>query len=133
MMPLFNTGVFTLHSGERSEYKIDCDALSDEDIKTLAYLARHFYLPPYGYVASVPTGGLRLGAEMAQWADPDRSDTLLVVDDVLTTGQSITETLKEFLSIAYRPYMGLVIFDRSSEGEKPLWVRALFTVNFSDV
>lgn len=48
-MNLFKNGNFTLHSGAQSNYKIDCDALTDKDLETLALIAQD-YVPKYGAV-----------------------------------------------------------------------------------
>jgi hypothetical protein len=38
MTNLFQLGDFHLHSGQKSKYKINCDALTDEDWRTLAMM-----------------------------------------------------------------------------------------------
>ena len=85
---LFNKGAYTLHSGGSSMFKIDCDALTDAD---LAAVAQELYvrLPAFSRVVGVPTGGLRLALALDRYVVPD-AGRLLVVDDVLTTGASIT-------------------------------------------
>jgi len=35
-MNLFQFGDFSLHSGSKSKWKIECDALTDEDVEALA-------------------------------------------------------------------------------------------------
>jgi hypothetical protein len=39
-MNLFQLGSFTLASGKSSYWKLECDALADDDIKTLAEMIR---------------------------------------------------------------------------------------------
>jgi len=123
-MNLFKFGDITLHSGSTSNFKIDCDALSDEDIHAIAQLLA-VRLPAFRHVEGVPTGGLRL-AEAMKWMKgpapvywPPDKPMLLIVDDVLTTGQSMEEHR------AGRPAIGAVIFAR---GECPDWVTPLFTL-----
>jgi len=106
-MGLFVFGDFALHSGQRSSWKIDCDALSDEDIQTLAHMARSI-LPPFGDVIGVPRGGLRLADALRGTSFGHR---VLVVDDVLTTGASMLRYMK---TCGDNP-LGLVIFNRSTE------------------
>lgn len=113
---LFLSVATVLHSGETSSFKIDCDALSDEDIATLAGLVRQI-MPPYGSVEGVPTGGLRLAAALASYAT---EGPLLVADDVLTTGGSIEAQR------AGRPANGVVLFSR---GAPPAWVTPLFALH----
>lgn len=119
---LFQTGAVTLHSGAVSDFKIDCDALMDADLETLARQAART-LPTFGAVEGVPTGGLRLAAAMRQHADPVDSQLLLIVDDVLTTGLSMEAQR------AGRDAVGLVLFAR---GACPSWVRACFTLTLGE-
>ncbi len=37
-MNLFIKKDWEMHSGKKSDFKIECDALTDEDIKTIAHL-----------------------------------------------------------------------------------------------
>lgn len=115
-MNLFNTGFFRLHSGLHTDFKIDCDALTDEDISTIALqLVRR--LPIYGRVEGVPQGGLRLAAEMRKYEVMYR-DTILIVDDVFTTGGSMDKQ-RDFRT----GVIGAVIFARA---DTPAWVTPLF-------
>jgi orotate phosphoribosyltransferase len=113
-MSLFQRGAFKLHSGAFTDWKIDCDALTDEDIETLAeQIGRRFR---FGSVEGVPTGGLRLAVALERYLLPD-SLPLLIVDDVLTTGASMEEQR------AGRDAIGVVIFSR---GACPGWVTPIF-------
>jgi len=114
---LFQRGDFTLHSGEKSGIKIDCDALTDADLDTIAWMLRD-RLPLFGRVEGVPTGGLKLAALMERYARPAQSG-LLIVDDVLTSGGSMEEQR------AGRDAFGAVIFARR---KPPSWVMPLFMV-----
>jgi hypothetical protein len=113
---LFQLGTFTLNGGDIVPYKIECDALVDQDWATLAWLiaAR---LPGFGAVEGVPRGGLALARHLAPYAT---SGPLLVVDDVLTTGGSMEALRKD------RDVIGAVVFAREPP---PYWVMALFTMS----
>lgn len=116
---LFQTGRFTLASGEWSCFKIECDALSDKEIWALASLLKDV-LPRYGQVEGVPTGGERLASAMRGWSYGSGHPTL-IVDDVYTTGGSI-----EAHRAGRRNVIGAVLFAR-----RPVrhgWVTALFTL-----
>lgn len=63
-MSLFQLGDFVLHSGQRSRWKIDCNAPGPQDWKTLAAMAAEF-LPPFGAVEGIPGGGLKLASAMS--------------------------------------------------------------------
>ncbi len=108
-------GKFTLHAGDTSDFKIDCDALDDDDLDCVAFLLSR-RLAAFGSVEGVPTGGLRLAEKMKQYAT---SGGLLIVDDVLTTGVSMEEQR------AGRGASGAVIYAR---GAVPAWVTPLFTM-----
>lgn len=121
-MSLFNLGTFQLHSGEQSHWKIDCDCLTDEDIKTIAFMLWE-RLPKFGSVIGIPNGGLRLAEEMSKYSD---GVPTLIVDDVLTTGSSMVEYKKLVEENTRKKAIGCVIFAR---GCCPDWVYSLFTLN----
>ena len=119
-MTLFQLGDFVLHSGVSSNFKIDCDALSDEDWECLAALVAKNV--SFSRVVGIPEGGLRFAAALATHAC-DAAQRLLIVDDVLTTGASM-----EAMRLACgspRDVTGVVVFSR---GQCPSWVRAIFTL-----
>ena len=135
-MNLFQTGDFTLSSGLKSWFKIDCDALTDEDIKTLAKLIYH-RMPGFTTVVGIPTGGLRLAKALEEYVEPTyRKDILLIVDDVLTTGKTMEQYKNKVLEIwPDTEIHGVVIFDRRNPlsmftSENIIsnhWVMAIFT------
>lgn len=121
-MSLFNEDItegFKLSSGVQSRYKIDCDYLQDRDIQAIAIRFTEI-LPPFGFVEGVPQGGLRLQWELEAYETED-CPTLLIVDDVLTTGASM-EKLR-----GGREAIGAVIFARGDWC--PEWITPLCTVN----
>src|ERR1700722_3264701 len=82
---LFTDGEFVAHSGVTLPFKIDCDALTDADIATLAKeISRR---TKFSVVVGIPRGGLRLAAALEQYCQP--SAPVLIADDVLTTGRSM--------------------------------------------
>ena len=105
-----------LHSGEKSDFKIECDALTDEDLECLAYLVSKKY--SFFRVRGVPTGGERLAAKLEKYESDDAEDFLLV-DDVLTTGNSMEHCKKQILGNVN----GVVIFAR---GNCPEWIEPIF-------
>ena len=114
-MNLFQLGTFNLHSGETSAFKIDCDALTDGDLDCIAYLLAA-KLPFFGPVEGIPSGGLRLAEKMRKYS-LNSVHTLLIVDDVLTTGGSLEKHRNG------RDAIGAVIFSRGAELD---WVVPLF-------
>lgn len=121
MTNLFQTGAITLSSGQKSNFKIECDALTDEDLKTLAELIASRY--EFGEVISIPTGGDKLADYLDEYIDTE-SPICLLVDDVLTTGNSM-EKMKAHL-LDYREeenIQGVVIFARGIYLD---WITAVF-------
>lgn len=124
MTDLFVQGDFTLHSGATSPLKIDCDALSDTDIATVAKMIAGA-AKPFRDVVGVPDGGLRLAEELRQYAVP--SGGHLLVDDVWTTGASL-EDLR--LASDWLECEAWVIFSRAPmRSPLPWWVHAVFSLD----
>jgi hypothetical protein len=124
---LFQLGDFTLSSGAKSKWKLECDALGDDDWRALAEMIRQL-VGPFSSVEGVPRGGLKLAELLrphAELAGPH-----LIVDDVLTSGGSM-ERLRErrrgenTFSSGYEgpEFAGAVVFAR---GQCPHWIKAIF-------
>lgn len=115
MINLFQNSRFQSHSGKTLLWKIECEALTDADIKCLALRTVMMIGRTYIYVEGVPTGGLKFAHALKKLMHT--SEGLLIVDDVLTTGASMEEQR------AGREAKGIVIFAR---GLCPDWVTPLF-------
>lgn len=125
-MSLFKSGQFKLHSGGTSDFKTDCDALTEEDWRTVAEVARRRFR--FGDVIDIPDGGSKLAAILSTFREEDHP-LILIVDDVLTTGASfekIVEDMNDKDFIRDRPIQGFVVFAR---GPCPDWVWPLFVMN----
>ena len=116
-MSLFSKGDFTLHSGRATSWRINCEALTDDDLEALAHLAAHM-TPDFGDVYGVPNGGIRFAHAMWKYRT---AGPLLIVDDVYTTGQSMREAKRSENDV------GLVIFARS---QLPPWITAVLLAPF---
>lgn len=114
-MTLFQLGDFVLNSGARSSFKLECDALTDEDWAGLAKMV-HIMVGEFQDVLGVPRGGLPLARHLRQYCG--KNGPTLLVDDVLTTGGSM-ERLRPEISA---PVLGAVVFAR---GPCPRWIRPL--------
>lgn len=123
-MDLFQLGDFTLNSGAKSAWKLECDALTDGEIYALAKMTA-LMVGPFSNVYGVPRGGLRLAAALKQYCS--LAGPHLIVDDVLTTGGSMERRKDALLSGIEKPpqVVGAVIFAR---GQLPMWVKALFNM-----
>jgi hypothetical protein len=119
-MNLFQLGKFTSHAGKELDWKIECDALTDEDWECLAKMISE--RTQFGRVYGIPRGGEKLAKALEKYADP-KNPIRLVVDDVWTTGTSMNEAMS-------KGDFGFVVFARNRivfDANK--YVRALFTMD----
>jgi len=119
---LFVPGKYRSHSGLLLPGKIECDALTETEIRWFA--DRIVELRPdtaYSEVIGVPRGGLRIADAVRAIAKIDRRGPVLIVDDVFTTGSSV-ETMAKKAGVA----MGAVLF---AWGECPPWVEPVFQMS----
>lgn len=119
---LFRLGDFYLHSGQRSFFKIDCDALTSTELSCLARLVVD-RVPPFGAVVSVPRGGDRLAAFLLPFCRSHCS-RVLIVDDVYTTGESMRKAKSSQLRGSCTEVVGVVLFARVPVTED--WITPLF-------
>ena len=99
-MNLFQIGDFTSHAGRELHWKIECDALTDDDWECIAKMIH----------------------ERCQYITPT-NPYRLVVDDVWTTGKSMMEVMQP-------GDVGFVVFARERilfDANK--YVRAVFTMD----
>lgn len=127
---LFSPTPFRSHSGLDLSWKIDCDALSDVDLDTLAQRYAAAIKPAgqvYGEIVGVPRGGLRFAEALRRYVETNGNQwqTHLVVDDVLTTGSSMEAFWRERWPTRFSGVRGIVIFAR---GACPSWVQPIFTL-----
>jgi hypothetical protein len=121
---LFQIGQFVGHSGDLLDWKVECDALTDDDWDCLAMLAS-MMLPAFGPVEGVPPtsdgidNGARFAAALRKFSAP--ITRLLIADDVFTTGRSLEAQR------AGRPAIGVVAFSRSPD--YPRWVTSVWTLH----
>jgi hypothetical protein len=114
-MDLFRDESFVSHAGLRLEFKVECDALSDGSLETLAKrVGRHFI---FGRVYGVARGGLRLAAALEKFRAPN-CQTTLIVDDVFTTGMSMEKARREIGEDS----IGIVVWARS---KCPSWIHPI--------
>ena len=121
-MNLFVNGEFTANSGRTLDFKIERDALTADDIETLAVMiAKRF---DFDLVVGVPRGGDRLCSALKRYENID-NENLLIVDDVLTTGASM-ENLKQRALRHKGKILGVVVFAR---GPCPDWITPIFSLH----
>jgi orotate phosphoribosyltransferase len=117
-MALFIDNEFTGHAGSTLKFKIECDALTHEDIEAIAAIIARTHT--FSKVHGVPRGGLRLAQALEKYVSPD--GLTLIVDDVLTSGMSMEEARKDCKD----EILGIVIFAR---GPCPEWVKPVFQLS----
>lgn len=115
---IFRLGYLIGHSGHALSWKVECDALTDDDWFCLAFLANRI-LPPFGLPEGVPRGGLRFAEALRHFSTAGCS-TILIADDVCTTGASL-EAQRDG-----RGAIGIVAFARSG---CPSWVTPIWTAH----
>ncbi len=116
-MNLFQKGRIQLSEGSIADFKIECDALTDEDIECIAWMISEQL--EFKIVMGIPTGGIRLEKALRKYATKE-SKTVLLCDDVLTTGNSMEKMKAKFV---HKDIIGVVIFARR---KCPEWVSPLF-------
>lgn len=122
-MALFKPGDFTAHSGITLPWKVNCDALTYKDWECVASIASAL-IGPFGNVEGVPLGGFEFAEALREYSfhtspSETRYTELLIVDDVLTTGDSMNRWR------GGRKATGIVLFAR---GTCPDWVTPIWTL-----
>ena len=123
---LFQKIDFKSHGGLDLSWKIEMDALSDNEWKCIAHMINDLSIP-FKAAIGIPRGGVKLGQYLNEYSTQKESDPYLIVDDVMTTGGSMEEYKKEHFSDKYA--IGWVVFAR---GKVPIWCNALFRMPYRD-
>ena len=124
-MTLFKRGNFTSHSGIELPYKIECDALTDDDIECVAeYIASK--MDCRFMVQDIAQGSCRLATALEKHERCDAPFVILLVDEVLLTPSSMKMAKDAQPPQVHKDdIIGWVIFAR---GELPSWIHAVFTM-----
>ena len=122
MSKLFQSVDFKSHSGLELTWKIECDALSDPEWFTISQMIMEI-TPSFKAAIGIPRGGTKLGSLLNQYGTGKREDPICIVDDVLTTGESMKEFKTKRTWRNPTDYIGWVVFARTNT---PDWVTALF-------
>ena len=118
--PLFKAGYRRLSSGVESHWKVECDSLTREDWAVLAVIAMEQFDLRFCSAKGVPTGGFPFAAALQSYRTSYVPCPYLVVDDVLTTGNSIQ---REREKLGIHNTIGLVAFARGPlpDGVHAVW------------
>ena len=124
-MGLFQRGSFKANSGKTLSWKIECDFLTESDLRCLALelVVKRF---KFKRVVGIPSGGDRLAKILQEFVDPTSGITL-IVDDVLTTGMNMNRVFNEVIKEDPSTNIyGIVIFNRARY--VPIWIRPLLVL-----
>ncbi|MBR20256.1 MAG: hypothetical protein CMA64_08970 [Euryarchaeota archaeon] len=126
-MKLFQDGDFTSHAGLPLKWKLECDAITDEEWRCIAKMIMDYQTEPFSKAVGIPRGGLKLAEALQPYASNNSSDQVLICDDVFTTGTSMVDFIKEHYPNWTRA-MGhrWVVFARNKSYVDPYYTRALF-------
>lgn len=119
MPNLFEKKTFKMHSGDIGHWKIECDALTDEDLDTLAYIIASKLL--FKKIIGVSTGGLRIAKALEKYKSDE--GWCIIVDDVLTTGASMEQAKSQCVD---EYILGVVLFARD---KYPDWIVPVFNMS----
>ena len=126
MIDLFQRVDFTSHAGLDLSWKIEMDALSENEWKCIAHMIMELS-QPFQAAIGIPRGGLKLSGYLHEYSTQNPADPYLIVDDVMTTGGSMEEYKKEHFRDKY--VIGWVVFARS---KVPIWCDALFRMPYKE-
>ena len=128
-MKLFQDGDFKSHAGLPLKWKLECDAITDDEWRCLAKMVMDYQERLFYKAVGIPRGGLKFAEAMNEYASGNEEDSIMICDDVFTTGTSF----KEFINENYPMWSAgqgfrWVVFARRPCYEHPHHVRALFTM-----
>jgi len=128
-MNLFQDGDFISHAGLPLKWKLECDAITDDEWRCIAKMIMDYQTEPFYKAVGIPRGGLKMAEALNEYSSGNDSHQVLICDDVFTTGTSFKEYIDEnypnyLSSMGYR----WVLFARKHSNVHPHHVRALFTM-----
>ena len=89
-MNLFQKVDFKSSAGLDLSWKIECDAISDDEWECIATMIME-RANPFRSAIGVPRGGVKLAELLNEYGTGSYLDPVCIVDDVLTTGKSMEE------------------------------------------
>ena len=124
---LFRSIDFKSHAGLDLSWKIEMDALSENEWFTIARMILEIS-PPFHSAIGIPRGGVLLGELLNKYGTGNEEDPFCIVDDVLTTGKSMIDYREEMNIERWQKScaLGWVVFARV---KPPKWIKALFQMN----
>ena len=126
MVDLFQKVDFKSHAGLDLSWKIEMDALSNNEWKCIAHMIAELS-DPFQAAIGIPRGGVKLSGYLNEYCTHAPTDPYLIVDDVMTTGGSMEVFKKEHFKDKH--VIGWVVFAR---GQVPIWCDALFRMPYRE-
>ena len=117
-MSLFIREDFISHAGLPLTWKVECDALTDNDYEALAKIVSEKLI--FRDVKGIPRGGIPFEKALKPYCTNDENDPLLIADDVYTTGTSMREVYEE-------EAIGIVVFARNEITDD--WIKAIWQLS----
>ena len=117
-MSLFIREDFISHAGLPLTWKVECDALTDNDYEALAKIVSEKL--SFRDVKGIPRGGIPFEKALKPYSTNDENDPLLIADDVYTTGTSMREVYEEGA-------IGIVVFARNKITDD--WIKAIWQLS----
>lgn len=110
-----------LHSGRHSDFKFECDKLTDDEIEAFGLLMRRMVAVLFSEVCGIARGGLRIARTLEPFRVALPQRRLLIVDDVLTESTSMECARVDAIRKGWRisDICGAVMISR---GECPKWI-----------
>ena len=126
---LIQMGDFTSHAGLPLKWKLECDAITDEEWRCLAKMVMDYQDRPFYKAVGIPRGGLKFAEAMNEYASGNDVDQIMICDDVFTTGTSILDFInEEYPMWSMGQGFRWVVFARKFSNVHPFHTRALFTM-----
>jgi len=117
-MSLFIREDFISHAGLPLTWKVECDALTDNDYEALAKIVSEKLT--FRDVKGIPRGGIPFEKALKPYSTNDENDPLLIADDVYTTGTSMREVYEEGA-------IGIVVIERNEITDD--WIKAIWQLS----
>ena len=108
-MDLFQSVNFKSHSGLDLTWKIEMDALGDAEWVAVSKMIME-RTPPFREAVGIQRGGVKLGDLLNEHATGNEEDPICIVDDVLTTGNSMEYFLTQYQRRLLQNFQDLYFF-----------------------